>query len=264
MKPELVLVMGGFSLIAGLICYFFYTKNKKLLEEIWAVDTYSAKDLRRMVKGGFEATVEVQGTVSCENLLVSKAANIPCCYYRTSVSREDRRVRTAESGSGSHRQRRMQTDYVWVKDLDEKVSTLFKVHDKTGMTLVDPTKASIDTETVLDKIVHHKEPWFAQRVRNSDTGRYRIRESVFKPEGFVYVLGQATVTRDGDAQIRYPKKGYMDPKKKFFFISRKNEKELTRKKQKVNRVLMAMSVVFFLVVLYGLMAYFHIAPGVSK
>ena len=90
MQPEHLLIIGGFSLAAGLICFFFYRKNKKLLEEMWAVDTYSAKDLRRLVKGDFEATVEVQGTVSCENPIVSLAANIPCCYYHTSVERQDR------------------------------------------------------------------------------------------------------------------------------------------------------------------------------
>lgn len=40
---------------------------------MWAVDTYDAKDLKRLVKGGFEATVEVQGTASCENPIVSLA-----------------------------------------------------------------------------------------------------------------------------------------------------------------------------------------------
>ena len=264
MQPEHVLIIGGFSLVVGLICLFFYNKNKKLLLEMWAVDTYSAKDLRRLVKGGFEATVEVQGMVFCENPLVSLAANIPCCNYHTSVAREDRRTRTVTSGSGSSRRTRTETYYVWVEEMDEKKSTLFKVRDKTGDTFVDPSRASIDMETVADEIIRHKEPWFEQSVRNSDTGKYRIREAVFKPGGFVYVLGQASVNSEGKAQIRYPKKGYMDPKKKFFIISRKGEKELIQKKQRVGRVLGSMSAVFFLVVLYSLLAYFGIAPGLSK
>jgi len=264
MQPEHVLIIGGFSLVAGLVCLFFYNKNKKLLEEMWAVDTYSAKDLRRLVKGAFEATVEVQGTVFCEKPVVSIAAKVPCCYFHTSVARQDRRTRTVTSGSGSSRRTRTETYYVWVEEMDEKKSTLFKVRDKTGDTFVDPTRASIDTETVLDMIVRHKELWFEQKVRNSDTGKYRIRESVFKPEGFVYVLGQASATGEGEALIQYPKKGYMDPKKKFFIISRKSEKELTQKKQKVGRMLGFMSAVFFLAVLYSLLAYFGIAPGLSK
>jgi len=258
---EHYLIIGGFSLVAGLICFFFYSKNKKLLEEMWAVDTYSARDLRRLVKGDFEATVEVQGTVSCENPIVSLAANIPCCYYHTSVERHDRRTRIVKSGSG---RTHTQTYYVWVEEMDEKISTIFKVQDKTGDTLVDPTRASIETETVLDNIVRHKEPWFEQKVRNSDTGKYRIKESVLKPEGFVYVLGQASATKEGGALIQYPKKGYMDLKKKFFFVSRKSEKELTLKKQRVGQVLLTMSAVFFLAVLYSLLAYFGIAPGLSK
>jgi len=260
MQPEHVLIIGGFSLVAGLVCLFFYHKNKKLLSEMWAVDTYSAKDLQRLVKGGFEATVEVQGTVSCENPIVSLAANIPCCFFHTTVARQDRRTRIVKSGSGT----RTQIYYVWDEEMDAKKSTLFKVRDKTGDTFVDPARASIDTETVFDEVVRHRELWFGQSVRSSDTGRYRIKESVFKPEGFVYVLGQAVATREGDAQIQYPKKGYMDPKKKFFFISRKGEKELTRKKQRIGRVLGAISAVFFLAVLYSLLAYFGVAPGLSK
>ncbi len=80
----------------------------------------------------------------------------------------------------------------------------------------------------------------------------------------MYVLGQAFPTGDGDALIQYPKKGYMDPKKKFFFISRKSEKEMTQKKQRVGRVLGVMTAVFFLAVLYSLLAYFSIAPGLMK
>ena len=264
MQPEHFLIIGGFSLAAALICHLFYNKNRKLLEEMWAVDTYTAKDLKRLVKGDFEATVEVQGTVICENSIVSLAARVPCCYYHTSVERQDRRTRTVTSGSGNSRRTRSETDYVWVKDMDEKKSTLFKVQDKTGDTFVDPIRASIDTETVVDKIVRYREPWFEQSVLSSDTGKYRIKESVLRPEGFVYVLGQAFPTGDGDALIQYPKKGYMDPKKKFFFIRRKSEKEITQKKQKVSRILGAIRAVFFLAVLYSLLAYFGIAPGLRK
>jgi len=257
MLPEYILIIGGFSLVVGLVCHFFFSKNKKLLAEMWAVDTYSARDLKRMVKGDFAATVEVQGSVHCENPVISLAGYVPCCYYHTSVEREDRRTRFVKSGGSL----RTKTYYVWEKEIDETYSTLFKVRDKTGETSVDPTSASIDTKVVVDKIVDHRELWFGQRVRNSDTGKYRIKESVFKHEGFAYVLGQAFPTGVGDALIQYPKKGYMDPKKKFFIISRKSEKELTKKKQTLGKVLGTMRAVFFLAVLYSLLAYFDIVPG---
>ena len=79
--------------------------------------------------------------------------------------------------------------------------------------MVDPPQASIDTETVFDEVVRQRKLWFGQSVRNSDTGKYRIKESVFKPEGFVYVLGQASAAKEGGALIQYPKKGYMDLKR---------------------------------------------------
>jgi hypothetical protein len=51
MQPEHLLIIGGFSIVAGLICNFFYIKNKKLLTEMWAVDTYGSKDLRPTMSG---------------------------------------------------------------------------------------------------------------------------------------------------------------------------------------------------------------------
>ena len=231
---------------------------------MWAVDTYTVKDFKRLVSAGVVATVEVQGTVFCDRPLLSLAANIPCCYFHTTVARQERRTRVKTSGSGSYRRTRTQTYYVWVETKSENKSTVFRVRDRTGDTLVNPNKATIDTDTIVNKVVGYREPWFDQSVGISDTGRYRIRESVFKPKGFVYVLGEASVLKDGASQIRYPIKGYMDPKRKFFIISRKSEKELTRKKQKVGRVLLWVGLVFFTGFVYCLLAYFGVAPGINK
>jgi hypothetical protein len=254
-------IIGGISLLICLVCLLFYQKNKKLLDEMWAVDTYQARDLRCMVSGGFDATVEVEGTVSCDEPAISLAARIPCCYYQTCVSREDRRTRTVTSGSGSSKRTRIETYYVWVEDLNKAVAKPFKVNDKTGFTLVDPAKASIDTECAYSEVIHQREPWFEPSVGFSDTGRYKIVESVFRPEGYVYVLGRATSTDSGEALIHYPDKGYMDPNKKFYIISRKSEKELGRSKQKRGRVLFWISMLTFLVALYCVLASFGLFPG---
>ena len=223
---------------------------------MWAVDTHTAKDLRCLVKHRFDATVEVEGEVSCDKPVVSMAARVPCCYVHTTVSRQERKTRmVSERSSDGKSYSRQETYYEWTVDLNEKDSTVFKVQDKTGFTLVDPTKARIDLETIYEEQVPHREPWFENSVGQSDTGLYKIQERAFLPKGFAYVLGRATDTDEGVAMIHAPEKGYMDPKKKFFVISRKSEKELTRSKQKKTRWLFWLSVTFFTIAVFCLFAY---------
>jgi hypothetical protein len=261
MKPAVYLIIGSLSLLICLILFVVFRKKKKLLEEMWAVDTYTAKDLRRLVKHQFDATVEVEGQVSCDDPVVSSAARVPCCYVHTTVSRQERKTRTmTERGSDGRNISREETYHDWTVDLNEKSSAIFKVQDETGYTLVDPTDARIDLETVYDAQISHTEPWFEGHVGQSDTGLYKIHERAFLPEGFVYVLGRATDTEEGVAMIRSPEKGYMDPKKKFFVISRKNEKELTQSQQKKARRLFWLSTVFLSIALYCLFAYLDILP----
>ncbi|UCE40166.1 MAG: hypothetical protein JSV17_11945, partial [Candidatus Aminicenantes bacterium] len=249
-------IVLDFSLLICLILFFVFRKTKKLLEEMWAVDTYTAKDLRLLVKHRFDATVEVEGQVSCDDPVISLAARIPCCYAHTTVSRQERKTRTVTGrGSDGRSHSREETYYDWTIDLNETSSAIFKIQDKTGYTLVDPTDARIDLETVYDEQISHREPWFESSVSFSDTGLYKIHERAFLPKDFAYVLGRATSTEEGQALILAPEKGYMDPKKKFFVISRKSEKELTRSKQKKARWLFWLSAVFFSIALYCLFAY---------
>jgi hypothetical protein len=128
---------------------------------------------------------------------------------------------------------------------------------------VDPTEARVDLETVYNEQVSHRESWFESRVGHSDTGLYKIHERAFLPKGFAYVLGRATDTEDGIAMIRFPEKGYMDPKKKFFVISRKSEKDLTRSKQRKARWLFLLSTVFLLIALYCFFAYLDFLPRIG-
>jgi hypothetical protein len=231
------LIGGGISLLVSIICFFIAARSRRLLEEMWAVDTYAAKDLGRLVRGGFDATVEVEGTVSCEKPVLSLAARIPCCYYQTVVYREERRTRVVRSrGPGGRWRTRTVVDYQWIPTVVGNEWAVFKVHDKTGYAIVDPRQAKIDTKTVCKRDQFHQESWFAGLVGLSDTGRYRIEEKAFLPEGYVYVLGEATESSCLPL-VRYPKKGYLEPKKKFFIISRRSEKEITRSRLKKVRIL---------------------------
>lgn len=230
MSTVCLIAAGVFLLISAALA--LYRKNTlQVVDELWAVDTYDARELRRMCSGGFDATVEVQGEVSCDQPIISLAAQTPCCWFRTVVEREERKTRTVtETDARGNRTTRTETYYEWETTFDRTQCVVFKVHDPTGFTLVDPERAAIDSERVVRKTVRHREPWFGPEVRHSDTGKYRITEHVFAPSGFAFVLGRASCLGD-EVIIRYPDTGYLDPKKRHFIISRKTEQELTRSRQ---------------------------------
>ena len=237
---QLYMIFGLISLVAGFVLIYYYVKSKQLLNEMWAVDTYDARELRRMCSDGFDATVEVEGEVMCEHPLTSLASQFPCCWFRTTVETKKRHVRYTKSGA--------QTYYEWETDYDKAFGTIFKVQDSTGYTLVDPMNADIETERACQWTVCEREPWF-ENVRWSDTGEYRITEEIFVPAGYAYILGQASCTQKGtnpDALIHYPSRGYMDEKRRFFVISRKNEKELTQSKELTLKICIFFSVPAFL------------------
>jgi hypothetical protein len=242
------LLIGGIVLLLiSLICFLISRSQKRVLEEMWAVDTYTARELRRMVKGHFDATVEVEGTISCDKPLISLAAGIPSCYYKTTVFLEKKKAREVrEKDSTGRHQTRTEIEYDWIPENAAEEWTVFKVHDETGFTLVDPRKGSIDTESVHSAELSQRLPWFDNRIGYSDTGKYRIEERALRPQGYVYVLGRATET--GDAPIIHqPDKGYMELKKKIFLISRKSEKELGQKRGKTARILSWIAAIALLV-----------------
>jgi len=218
----------------------------KVLEEMWAVDTYKSRDLRRMVKGLFDATVEVEGTITCDEPLTSLAAGVPCCYFKTTVLVQKKEIRKVqESGHLGKLKTKTETEYKWIPETAEEGWAVFKVNDGTGYTLVDPRKAKIDTESVHAADLTQRLPWFEKRIGISDTGRYRIEERALLPEGYVYVLGQASEQEEAPL-IHLPDKGYMDLKKKVFLISRKSEQQLTKKRGKTVRTLLWIAALFFL------------------
>lgn len=212
------IIAGGISLVLSIVLIIYYRHAKGLLDEMWAVHTYKAAELRKTCSSGFNATVEVQGTMTCDDPVTAPASKFPCVWCRTRVERQMSR----SSGSGKQP--------VWKPDYDVVLSTMFKVSDETGYTLVDPTNADIETEKPYQLITGEREPWF-ESVGYSDTGSYRITEEIFVPTGYAYVLGEASCTGAGtmpDALIHYPAVGYADARKPFFIISRKSEKQITQ------------------------------------
>ena len=248
------------SLILCLMLIWFYRNSRQMLDEMWAVHTYDARELRLMCKDGFAATVEVVGDISCDNPMTSLAAKIPCCWFRTIVKRE----RKSHSRSG--------VKLEWDVIFDHTFSAISKVTDQTGYTLLDPMNADVDSEHACDWILDKTQPWFydlgitSSRVKStldllnlpsgwfdnsmlSDTGQYKITEEVFLPMGQVYILGEAICHEDG-ALIHCPSKGYVDPKKKFFIISRKSEKQLAKSNQTSISICFWSAIIAFLLSAY--------------
>jgi hypothetical protein len=232
-----VALTGGVSLILGSVLAVYYHKAKALLSEMWAVDTYSAKELQRMCSDNFNATVEVQGNVSCDAPLTSPAANIECCWYHTKVDR-------------IHRNSKGETSYEKIFDVTR--SAVFKVNDETGYTLIDPDRAEIDSVTACDRTTMTGEYWFGAEGYFGE-GPFHIHEELFLPGGFAYVLGQASPLQEGPEPcvlIHYPGKGYTEPDHPIFLISRKTEKLLASEQS------ISLSICFWLATLaFGLTGY---------
>ncbi|MHB1001819.1 MAG: GIDE domain-containing protein [Armatimonadota bacterium] len=243
---------GIVSLILSIVLGYYYMRSKHLVNEMWTVDTYRANELRRMCSDGFDAIVEVEGNITCDQPLTSMLAKVSCCWYHTTVERQIR--------SGKN--------YVWKTDFDEVHSTIFKVNDNTGYTLVDPDKADIDSMKVAERETSRFEALsIYSGVGHSDTGRYRITEEVLLNGGYVYILGQASCTQKGtssDALMHYPAQGYTDPAKIHYIISRKSEKELTSMNGITTSVTVYMSAIAFAIALFCGLGLAGVIPIISQ
>ena len=264
MDPLLLQIIGGISLIASIILLCCYMGTRRVLEELWAVDMYSARDLRLMVTDGFEATVEVEGNVSCEAPILSPAAGVSCCWVNTKVEREARKTReVTETDSRGNRTTRTEIYYEWETAYNYTLSVPFRVSDQSGYSLVNPERAQIDSESVRSDVTHYRESWFPAELAYSDTGKYRVSERAFRDSGYAFVLGKAT--RSGDeVVIHFPDTGYIDPKKKHFIISRRSEQQLTRSKEASAAWCFWFAIFTFLAAAFCALASFGLIPGVVR
>jgi hypothetical protein len=82
------LIAGGTALLCSATLFFYYLRSKRLLDEMWSVQTYEATELKRLCTDDFDAIVEVQGAVSCDKPVLSPVGQVPCCWLRVRVRRE--------------------------------------------------------------------------------------------------------------------------------------------------------------------------------
>lgn len=238
------LVGGGGALVCWVILLYYYVRSKRLLDEMWSVKTYEAAELKRMCADGFDAVVEVQGAVSCDRPVLSPVGQVPCCWLRVKVRRE-------EGQSTNLSQVVAEAASNWVTEMDRTYCALFKVEDKTGYTLVHPESAELETIKLFDGVVTRGESWLEQLIVPGG-GRYHVTEEAFLPTGYAFVLGQATKVTD-DVMVHYPERGYIDPGKRHFVISRKTEKELSGYNQTTVSVCFWFGVIAFFAAVFCLL-----------
>jgi hypothetical protein len=218
------LIIGGVLLVAGIALYISSRYRRATLTEILEVDTYSARDLRLLVKGEFSATAEVKGIVRCKTPITTPVTASQCVWYHTEVKRKYETTRTERDAQGHTR---TVTETHWETVHEEGRGVPFEVHDETGITHVVPEGADVEPVTVYDQFMYHV-PWFDVGWRFGTKG-YQVTERIFPPDVPAYILGQADYDKNLDAPIiHYPSRGYTDPKRRTFFITMRTEEEVTR------------------------------------
>ena len=146
---------------------------------MWSVKTYDAADLRRMCSDGFDAIVEVQGAVGCDKPVISFAAQLPCCWLHVVVRREEEK--RSRLDTFDHVDRTVRQDTEWITDMDRCYSTVFKVEDKTGSTLVYPEGADIETTKIFDGVVTRDESWL-EKLLSGHAGSYHCDRRGVPPD----------------------------------------------------------------------------------
>ena len=246
------LIAGGIALLCCAVLFYYYVRTKHLLDEMWCVQTYDAVDLKRLCMDGFDAVVEVQGAVSCDKPILSFVGQVPCCWLRVKVRREESKNPGLVDMFTD--QTKVPADTNWVTEMDRIYSGLFKVEDKTGYTLVNPEGADVETIELFNGVVTRGESWL-ERLITPGAGRYHVTEEAFLPTGYAYVLGQATKVTD-DVMVHRPERGYIDPNKPFFVISRKTEKELTGYRQITVNVCFWFGIIAFIAAAFCFLEWF--------
>jgi hypothetical protein len=191
----LIITIVGIAGALGLVWYGF--RGWKRYTLITGTET-------SRISGILGGLAEINGTVVSmgEELLESPYSGIPCVYYRFKV--EEQRHRSAGRRGGST---------YWATVINDREYAKCGVDDGTGTIVVDLEKADL----VLDRDAHATSGLFSaappemEEVLNSRYGRsskgfifnrrMRFHETILEPGDEVYVLGDVTVTGDGEWRI---------------------------------------------------------------
>jgi hypothetical protein len=191
----LFVVAVAFWAAGGLLLYVRHRTRRKV-DLIRQTQTTGASGVSEFSPG---TSVEVKGTLRCENPLQSEMAEESCACYVSRVTRGY--VRSSGSSSdnspGSHHSRQTASE-----TLSKNVRAVpFFVEDSTGKVEVHPEGSEIDADRVVDRFEPSASPGFTLGGtpvpfdEDANTLGYRYTESVLPIDAPVYVLG--VVREDG-------------------------------------------------------------------
>ena len=185
----------AFWAVGGLLLYVRHRTSRKV-DLMRQTQTTDASGISAYSPG---TSVEVKGTLRCENPLQSEMAEESCACYISRVTREF--VRSSGSSSdntpGSHHSRQTGSE-----TLSKNAQAVpFFVEDSTGRVEVHPQGSEVDAQKVVDRFEPSASPGFTLGGdpvpfdEDANTLGYRYTESVLPIDSPVYVLG--VVREDG-------------------------------------------------------------------
>ncbi|AHY47936.1 E3 Ubiquitin ligase [Rubrobacter radiotolerans] len=241
------IIFTAFGLLAcvaaGVLLYF----RKKALDNTAAMSATETSPARSVAGAGPGTTVEVKGTLKCEEPLTGEMSGETCAYYKSQVIRE---YRDTDRDADGDTRTRHKTEVV---ASNERFAP-FAVEDGSGRVEVRAEEAEVDALRVVER--------FEQDAGGGgitlggmrfDFGHgertigYRYVESVLPVDKPVYVLGAV----GGDGRISAAGEGR-------FLVSYRSEEQLEKKYRKDARTLAVVAAGLFV---FGLI---FIAVGVGS
>lgn len=253
-----MLVIAFLLAVVATVCFFSYRNNKAKLNEILYVPSSRIGDIAERAAAVSDALghgyssdyTEIKGQMLAPNRLRAPLSQLECVYYRSTVSREWEEEERYRDKDGHQRTRiRSGSDTLFF----EEKGIPFQVDDGSGCLWVDPKNADIDLTNAMDQRapehavqLSHNQLHFKQ-LRLTTTavslGRqrwvtsYHFRESIFEPEGVLYLLG-TVVDSKGQLTLVHPSE-----KGQRYVISHRTEEELVTALESTSTWLLGGSVV---------------------
>ena len=210
-------LFGVFMWVAAGVLVYFRRRQLRKTELMRGVETTEAVDVDDIPPG---TTVEVKGTLRCEEPLTSEMAGQTCAYYLSRVIREYTRPDHDDDDVGSDRRSEVVAS-------NERFAP-FAVEDASGAVGVRGEGAEVDALNVVDRFERDAGGGLSVTLGGHTvhlgggerTIGYRYVESVLPVDAPVYVLG--AVQQDGRIGAPADEGGR-------FVISHRSEEQLEKK-----------------------------------
>jgi hypothetical protein len=190
---ETLAVMGGVSLVSGLC---LWGNLRELRRKRVVSDTPTSK-----VLGVFIGMVELKGTAEAAQPLTSFLTARACVHYSWSVEESwSRTVTETYTDSAGKTQTRTKQESGWTTVAQGGETIPFYLKDDTGVVLVRPEGAKLETDTFFSETVGRGEAIYyakgpADSIPHSDHRRRFVEEGV-PLHALLYVIGPARERSD--------------------------------------------------------------------